>query len=96
MLNHRIFSGPWHYSKLLVARVWLAYRLVRHPRVLNTFDMKSKKYDKLGVVATELEKYWELPKKLIDREVLSLIQQLLKWFQLVFILVLRWNVLLWN
>jgi len=63
--------GPWHYSKLLVARVWLAYRLVRHPRVLNTFDMKSKKYDKLGVVATELEKYWELPKKLIDRESLD-------------------------
>lgn len=69
------FPGPWHYSKLLVARIWLAYRLVRHPRVLNTFDMKSKKYDKLGVVASELEKVWELPKKLINREVFSLTYQ---------------------
>jgi hypothetical protein len=43
--------------------------MVRHPRVLNVFDMTSKKYEKVGLVATELEKVWELPHELKNREV---------------------------
>ena len=54
--------------KLLTAQVWLAYRHVKHPRVL-TYDLTSSKYEACGVVATELEKLWELPKELNHRTV---------------------------
>lgn len=63
--------GPWHVLKILTARVWLAWRLVRHPRVLNVYDPTSKKYEKLGIVATELEKTWELPHKLENFEAMD-------------------------
>lgn len=61
--------GPWHYLKIISGRIWLAWKLVRHPRVLNVFDTTSKKYEKVGLVATELEKLWELPHELKNREV---------------------------
>lgn len=61
--------GPWHYLKIISGRIWLAWKLVRHPRVLNVYDTTSKKYEKVGLVATELEKVWELPHELKDREV---------------------------
>lgn len=43
--------------------------MVKHPRVLNVLDTMSKKLDKIGLVATELEKSWELPQQLENREV---------------------------
>lgn len=61
--------GPWHYLKQATARIWLSWKMVRHPRVLNVFDMTSKKYEKIGLVATELEKVWEAPHELKNREV---------------------------
>ncbi|KZS14607.1 Phosphoenolpyruvate synthase [Daphnia magna] len=61
--------GPWHYLKIISGRIWLAWKLVRHPRVLNVYDTTSKKYEKVGLVATELEKVWELPHELKNREV---------------------------
>uniref|UniRef100_A0A0P6DHG3 Phosphoenolpyruvate synthase n=1 Tax=Daphnia magna TaxID=35525 RepID=A0A0P6DHG3_9CRUS len=60
--------GPWHYLKIISGRIWLAWKLVRHPRVLNVYDTTSKKYEKVGLVATELEKVWELPHELKNRE----------------------------
>jgi len=54
--------------KLAISRVWLAYRLVKHPRAL-AHKINPKKYGQLGLVATELEKLWELPKKLEDATV---------------------------
>ena len=64
-----IIIGPWHYLKIICGRIWLAWKLVRHPRVLNVYDTTSKKYEKIGLVATELEKVWELPHELKNREV---------------------------
>lgn len=64
-----IIIGPWHYLKIICGRIWLAWKLVRHPRVLNVYDTTSKKYEKVGLVATELEKVWELPHELKNREV---------------------------
>ena len=63
------FTGPWHYLKQATARLWLSWKMVRHPRVLNVFDLTSKKYEKIGLVSTELEKVWELPHELKNREV---------------------------
>lgn len=69
MLILLFWSGPWHYLKIICGRIWLAWKLVRHPRVLNGYDTTSKKYEKIGLVATELEKVWELPHELKNREV---------------------------
>ena len=73
-LNSNLFHcivkiGPWNYLKQASARIWLSWKMVRHQRVLNVFDMTSKKYEKVGLVATELEKVWELPHELKNREV---------------------------
>ena len=62
-------AGPWHILKIIAGRIWLAWKHVKHPRVLNIFDVTSKKYEKVGIVADELEKVWELPHLLQDREV---------------------------
>jgi len=40
---------------------------MKHPRAL-TYNMLSKKYDEIGIVASELEKLWEQPKKLNDAD----------------------------
>ena len=46
--------------------------MVRHPRELNVIDVNSKKYENMGLVATDLEKKWELPHELENREVWKL------------------------
>lgn len=69
--NNLLCLGPWHYLKIISGRIWLAWKLVRHPRVLNVFDTTSKKYEKVGLVATELEEIWEMPHELKNREVLG-------------------------
>lgn len=67
-------------------RIWLAWKLVRHPRVLNVFDTTSKKYEKVGLVATELERVWELPHELKNREVLISIQLVIFFILICFFL----------
>ena len=69
-----IFSlGPWHVLKILTARIWLAWKMVRQPRVLNVYNTQSKDVSKIGVIATDLEKQWDLPHPLPNREVTFLL-----------------------
>jgi len=44
--------------------------MVRQPRVLNVYNPQSKDVSKIGVVATDLEKQWDLPHPLPNREVI--------------------------
>jgi len=69
LISFFVIKGPWHYLKQISARIWLAWRMVRHPRELNVIDVNSKKYENMGLVATDLEKKWELPHELENREV---------------------------
>ena len=77
MLN--FFSGPWHLLKLILARIWLAWKFVRHPRELNVINTMSKKYENVGIVDTNVEKDWEQPKSLLNREVSSKKNCILIW-----------------
>ena len=73
-----------HYSKILIGRIYLAYEMVKHPRRL-AFDMKSKIYEKLGLVPTSLENEMEQPKTLRNRAVYR-INMWWSWFRETF-----WN-----
>ncbi|XP_045028647.1 putative phosphoenolpyruvate synthase [Daphnia magna] len=73
--------GPWYPLKIMAARVWLTWKLIKIPRVLNNVidreydDVSSEGYKQIGKLApTNAEMAWEQPhqlKTMIDLDGLS-------------------------
>uniref|UniRef100_A0A0N8BPI2 Phosphoenolpyruvate synthase n=1 Tax=Daphnia magna TaxID=35525 RepID=A0A0N8BPI2_9CRUS len=73
--------GPWYPLKIMAARVWLTWKLIKIPRVLNNVidreydDVSSEGYKQIGKLApTNVEMAWEQPhqlKTMIDLDGLS-------------------------
>lgn len=63
--------GPWYPLKIMAARVWLTWKLIKIPRVLNNVidreydDVSSEGYTQIGKLApTNAEMAWEQPHQL--------------------------------
>lgn len=57
--------GPWYHLKIIAAKIWLTWKLIKHPRILNVKDKNSDVYKKMGQLApTEVEIAWEQPRPL--------------------------------
>lgn len=63
--------GPWYPLKIIAARVWLTWKLIKIPRVLSNVidreynDVNSNGYNEIGkLVPTNVEIAWEQPHQL--------------------------------